>query len=249
MLKEERHQYILNQVHIHSRVLLTDLTEQLNVSVDTVRRDLKELDEIGSLKKVHGGAVSTGYAMNNYQENKIYARDDKRNIAQKAQKLIKDGQVVLVSGGTTVLELVRTLPSSLRATFITPSLPTALELVNNENLEIIFIGGLISREAKVAVGGSVVSALSKIKADLCFLGTGFLDPFNGLTEFDWEVVQLKKAMINSSKSVVALSISEKLNSLQKYKVCDIKEVETLVTELDPNNTLLNAYRAQGINLL
>ena len=111
------------------------------------------------------------------------------------------------------------------------------------------IGGKLSREAKIAVGGSVINTLSEIQADICFLGTGFLDPNNGLTEFDWEVVQMKKAMINATKKVVALTISEKLNSMQKYKVCDIQAVDTLITELDPGHERLSPYRDSGVSLL
>ncbi|MCG8389496.1 MAG: DeoR/GlpR family DNA-binding transcription regulator [Cytophagales bacterium] len=249
MLKEERHNYILNEVRIHSRVLLTDLTQQLNVSEDTVRRDLKELDEQGMIRKVHGGAISNGYNLNHYQENKIYAHDSKAKIAKKASGLIKDGQVILMSGGTTNLELARSLPEQLKATFFTPSLTTALELLNHENSETIFIGGKLSQEAKIAVGGSVINTLSEIQADICFLGTGFLDPNSGLTEFDWEVVQMKKAMINATKKVIALTISEKLNSVQKYKVCDVQALDMLITELDPNHEQLASYQNSGVNLL
>ncbi|MEM6524469.1 MAG: DeoR/GlpR family DNA-binding transcription regulator [Bacteroidota bacterium] len=248
--KEERQQFILHEVRMHSRILLTDIAHLLNVSIDTIRRDIKELDEEGKLKKVHGGAISIGFHYSSSDNNKeIYASEDKAIIAQKAANLIEPKSVVLISGGTTNLELVKHLPPKLIATFFTPSLPVAIELMAHPNIEVIFIGGKLSRDAQISVGGSALNTLSEIKVDICFMGTGYLDPVNGLTEFDWEVVQMKKAMINASKKVVSLTISEKLNSSQRYKICEIQAINTLITELEFDSQLLDPYREGNITVL
>ena len=134
------------------------------------------------------------------------------------------------------------MPLKLRATFFTPSLPIALELMSHPTVEVILIGGKLSKDSQVSMGGYAINMLSDIKADLCFLGTGYMDTSNGLTEFDWEVVQIKKAMIRSSKKVISLTISEKLNSHQKYKICQLQEINTLITELDGDNELLTPYK-------
>ncbi|MBT32773.1 MAG: DeoR family transcriptional regulator [Thalassobius sp.] len=245
MLKEERHSAILNEIRLHNRVLLTDLSNLLMVSEDTVRRDLKELDKQGLIKKVHGGAISTGY----HSHDQIYAHDSKVTIARKAINLLKSGQVILITGGTTNYELARMIPKKLNATFITPSLSTAMQLLSHRNIEVIFLGGKLSNEGKIALGGSVINALTEIKADICFLGTGYLDTQHGLTEFDWEVVQIKKAMIKSSTKVVSLAISEKLDSFQRYRVCDIQHITTLITELDKNDEKFTPYKQMGVEIL
>jgi len=247
--KEDRQQFILHEVRMHSRILLSDIATLLNVSIDTVRRDIKELDEEGKLRKVHGGAISIGFHYSNDAIKDIYAHESKAVIAQKAIKLIEPKSVVLISGGTTNLELVKHLPPKLSATFFTPSLPVAIELMAHSNIEVIFIGGKLSRDAQITIGGSALNTLSEIKVDIFFMGTGYLDQTNGLTEFDWEVVQMKKAMINASKKVVSLSISEKLNSQQRYKICEIQAINTLITELDPSDETLKAYSDKGINVL
>ncbi|MEN0002573.1 MAG: DeoR/GlpR family DNA-binding transcription regulator [Bacteroidota bacterium] len=248
--KEERQKLILHHVSVHNRILLTDIAQVLQVSTDTARRDIKELDELGKLKKVHGGAVSLVYhSGRSDRSNGIYAAEQKLRIAKKAVQLIKPNQVVLISGGTTNLELVRILPPKLQATFFTPSLPIAQELLAHPEIEVIFIGGRLSKPSRISIGGSALNALSQIKVDLCFLGTGYLDPVNGLTEFDWEVVQLKKAMIRASKKVVLLTISEKLNSSQRYKICEIQSINTLVTELDKEESTLSLYRNQDVEIL
>ncbi|MDN5213506.1 DeoR/GlpR family DNA-binding transcription regulator [Fulvivirgaceae bacterium BMA12] len=249
--KEERHKTILHEVEIHNRLLLGDLAHILKVSTDTVRRDIKELDEAGKLKKVHGGAISNGFQLigNGRSKQNVYAYESKLAIAGKAIKLIEQNSVVLMSGGTTNIELAKQLPAKLNATVFTPSLPIAVELLAHPGLEVILIGGRLSHDAQIAIGGQALNTLFDIKVDICFLGTGYLDHRHGLTEFDWDVVQIKKAMIGASRQVISLNISEKLNSVQRYKICDIQSINTLITELDPDAEVLKPYRRQRIKIL
>ena len=249
MLKEERHQFILNEVSVRSRVLLSDLSDRIGISTDTVRRDVIELDELGKLNKVHGGAVSLGYNSSSVKNKKIFQFEKKIVIAEKAIALLKDDNVILMGGGTTNLELARLLPPKLKLTIFTPSLPIAVQLLNLPNVEVVFIGGKISKEAQICIGSYTINALSEIKADVCFLGTGYLDIENGLTEFDWDVVQLKKAMIRASKKTVLLTISDKLNSVQRFKTCNVSAINTLITELNPDDEILKPFAAFSINLL
>ena len=87
-----------------------------------------------------------------------------------------------------------------------------------------------------------------MKADICFLGTNAIDIQYGITDNDWEVVQLKKAMIESSKMVVCLSIAEKVNSVQPIKVCELKEIDMLITELPADDLLLKPYIDAGVRV-
>jgi DeoR family transcriptional regulator, fructose operon transcriptional repressor len=249
MLKEERLNFILNEVKVRNRVLLSDLAVKLDVSEDTVRRDLKQLDEEGKVKKVHGGAISNSFHLYSYKEHEIYAHEDKSIIAKKAHSLLRDGQVILMSGGTTNLEVARFLPLNFYGTIFTPSLLVAMELSEHQNVETILIGGKLSGEAQIALGSETVSKIAQIRADLCFLGTSYLDAEFGLSEIDLEVVELKKAMIQSSKRVVSLTISEKINSIQRYKVCETHAIHCLITERKPNDHFLDAFRKKGIEIL
>lgn len=249
MLKEERRNFIMNEVKMRNRVLLSDLAIKLNVSEDTVRRDLKHLDKHGQIKKVHGGAISNSFHLYHYQEDEIYAHENKSVIAQKAHSLLKEGQVILMSGGTTNLELARLFPRNLQATVFTISLPVAMQLIEHPLIETILIGGRISHEAQISLGAETVQALSQLRADICFLGTGHLDAEHGLTEIDWDVVQLKKAMIHAAKKIVSLTISEKMNSVQRYKVCETRSIQTLITELNPGNPFLEPFQRQGLEIL
>lgn len=248
MLKKERQAFIFQQINIHNKVLSSDLSNQLNVSEDTIRRDLQELADQSKIIKVHGGALSKSFQFTVVTEN-IYSLPEKRMIANKAASLIKDGMFILLSGGSTIRELVKALPDSLNATFITMSIPTAMELLHHPNSEIIFIGNKLSKTAQIATGSDVIEKLSQIKSDICFLGTNSVDAVEGITDLEWDVIEIKKAMIKSAQKVVSLSISEKLNSVQRLKICNPEEIDILVTELEPTHEILKPYIKKGISVL
>ncbi|MFY8091784.1 MAG: DeoR/GlpR family DNA-binding transcription regulator [Chitinophagaceae bacterium] len=247
MLKSERQAYILHQLNLHNKVLSSDLCVEINVSEDTVRRDLNELDEAGKIIKVHGGAISKSFHKS-FSNGYVYGVDKKRLIAQKVIPFIKDGMFILTSGGTTVIELAHMLPENLKATFLTVSLAAALEYSNHPNIDVIFIGDKISKESQIAVGAEAIIKIKNIRADLCIMGINALDINMGLTDNDWDIVQIKKAMIEVSEKTMLLSISEKLNTQQKIKICDASKIDYLITELEPTDEQLENFKQQGITI-
>jgi len=120
----------------------------------------------------------------------------------------------------------------LQCTFFTISPLVALELAEKDNIEVFLLGGKLSRNTNIVTGSQVINELSDLRVDLCLLGTNSLSIEEGITDSDWEVVQIKRAMIKCSKSLAILSIAEKLNSNQKMRVAPLKEVTYLVTDLE-----------------
>lgn len=248
MLKAERQQKILNEVYLRNRILLTDMAEQLNVSADTIRRDVKELDQKQMLKKVHGGAISLGFITNNGSVE-VYDLEEKRLIANKALPLISDDAVIFIDGGTTCMELVKMIPLRKKITCFTVSLPIAIELVKKQNINLIFIGGKISHDSHMSISIGAVNEISQIKFDYSFISTGYIDPNHGLSEFDWEVVQVKRGIIKASRKTVLLCISKKFNSQQKYKCVDVNDIDTMITELDREDIRLDSFKNLNISLI
>lgn len=249
MLKKERQAYILHQVNLHNKVLSADLSQYINVSDDTIRRDLLELAEAGKVIKVHGGALSLSFHHGNLSSQDIYSYNQKRLIAQKAVSLIKEGMCVLTGGGTTITEMAKTLPSDLRATFISGSIPVISEYMSHPNIEVIAIGDRVAKSSKITVGLEALSRIRQIRADLCFLGINAINLEMGVSDNDLDVVQIKKAMIDSSRRLVCLTISEKLNSQQPFQVCEPGSIDILITELPPDAPLLQPYVEAGIQVL
>jgi DeoR/GlpR family transcriptional regulator of sugar metabolism len=249
MLKRERQAYIVHQVNLHNKVLSNTLSSQIDVSEDTIRRDLQELDEKGKLIKVHGGALSHAFNDITYPSKNIYSQDNKKIIGEKAATLIKDGMFVLTGGGTTIIEMARSLPVNLSATFISGSIPAIVEYMHHPLIDVIVIGDKLSKNSKITLGADAIARIKTLKPDLCFLGINALDMQHGITDSDWDVVQLKQTMIEASQKLVCLTISEKINTMQPIKVCDLNKVDILITELPKEHPMLQPYIAAGITVM
>jgi DeoR/GlpR family transcriptional regulator of sugar metabolism len=241
MLRSERLKLIMREINLYNKVLSGDLSEKLAVSEDTVRRDLKELADEGMILKVHGGAMSKTFHSPFDVKNQVYALAAKQQIAEKVIALFKKNMQVMMEGGTTIMEIAKKIPSRLDATFFTPSPQVAITLAEQEDVQVITIGGTLARNANLHTGASVINELSGIKVDLCVIGANGLTVKDGLTDLDWEVVQVLKAMIRSARKVAVVSIAEKLNSVQRMKICDLSEIDYLVTELPPDSPFLAAF--------
>jgi len=242
MLKEERYKIIMKEINLHNKVLSIDLSAMLNVSEDTIRRDLKELAEEDRIIKVHGGAISKSLLRPFIADNNIYAHEEKEKIASKALTLIQNNMTLLFEGGTTILELAHQLPKNINLTIFTVSPQVAITLSNSENIHVYTIGGKLNKNANIHTGASVINDISDIRYDICFMGVNAVSIENGLTDIDWETVQVNKAMIKAANQTVLLTISEKLNISKRYKVADLCDITYLITELNPNDKELARYQ-------
>ncbi|MGE5518596.1 MAG: DeoR/GlpR family DNA-binding transcription regulator [Candidatus Dadabacteria bacterium] len=249
MLKRERQAFILHQVNLHNKVLSADLSQLINVSDDTIRRDLQELAEANKIIKVHGGALSSSFNNHYTASHPIYSSKEKQAIAKKAVSLIKNGMFVLTGGGTTIIEVARALPVDLHATFISGSIPAIFEYMNHPTIDVIVIGDKLSKNSKLTAGMEAISQIKQINADFFLMGINGIDIINGVSDNDWEIVQVKKAMMRSAKKTVCLTISEKLNTVQPIQLCETNKIDILITELPPGDPLLQPYAEAGIKVL
>ena len=241
MLQEERHRFILEQLRAQQKVHTEALRRMLKVSADTIRRDLMELEKEGRLLRVHGGAISVDFH-NPFLPEEVYAREEKIQIARKALTLLRDGMTLIAGGGTVMLELARLFPQDLKATLFTVSPLVALEVAQRSSVEVILLAGRLSRNAYICTGASVVSQLSDIRADLCLMGTNGFSLKAGITDHDWEVVQVKKAMLRAADKTAVLSIAEKKDIVHKLKVCPIQGIHYLITERPPAEKQFGSFR-------
>ena len=249
MLTSERRLVILEFLRRDGKVLASDLSRELGVSLDTVRRDLRELDEEGMLHRVHGGALPRSQTPIGFAARERVAPAAKEAIAGAAARLIKDGQVVILDSGTTAVQVARHLPPGLRATVITASPSVAAVLAEHPNVEVAIVGGKLNKETLAVVGAEAVESLRHIRADICFLGVCCLHPEFGVTVPGMEEAPVKRAMIAGAAEVVALASAEKLGTLAHYSVATTGELTHLVTEWDTPDELLTPYIAAGITVL
>lgn len=230
MLKEERQRYIIERINKDNRVYVTELSEQLNVSDDTLRRDLVELEKVGLLTKVHGGAVLKSNISLQFTERLNTATLIKQQMAAKLVPLFREGDVILIDGGTSNLEVARQLPSDKSFTVYTNCLPIASELSLHPNVELVMLGGEVFAPSQVTVGISVFHMLQLVYPDWVIVGVSDLHPQKGLTTSDREEAIIKRSMIKQGGKCVVLAGSEKLDTARNYHVASLAEVDYIVTE-------------------
>ena len=181
MLTQQRKQLLLDRLAKDGRIIAKDVSAELALSEDTIRRDLRELASEGRLQRVHGGALPSSPTVANLAQRRGMASDEKRRLGRKAASLISRGQRVFIDGGTTHLELIRSLPPDLSFTVITHSPTIAAALEPHEVVDVILVGGMLFRHSMVAVGAAALEAIQRLNLDLGFVGLTGLHPREGGT--------------------------------------------------------------------
>ena len=249
MLREERLQLILKMLDTNQRVSAVQLAEILNVSDDTIRRDLNELAENGLLKKVHGGAIPKSPSPYKLTDRINILHEEKIVLAQKAQQFFKDGQVILLDNGSTNMEVSRLMSPDLKATVFTTSIPIAQILCEHPNIELFMLGGRVFKDAQNTYGTEVIELLSKIRADIFLLGVCGMHHQIGITMPDWGESVVKRKMTEISAKTIALVTGDKLNTAENYVVCSYHQIDVMITDDTIAASQLIDYQGLGVQIL
>jgi DeoR/GlpR family transcriptional regulator of sugar metabolism len=249
VLASQRKQYILDVLRRDGQVIAKQISQELQLSEDTIRRDLREMAQEGLLQRVHGGALPASPAVVDFAGREALSMTGKQAIGRAAAHLIREGQVVFVDGGTTAVQLVRQLPRSLRATIVTHSARIAVELVDHPGVEVILIGGRLFKHSIVSVGAAALEALDHIRADIYFMGVTGIHPEAGLSTGDYEEAYMKQAISKRSADTYVLASREKLGAASQYIVVGLSEATGLIVESDLPEAMLFPYREAGLNII
>jgi DeoR/GlpR family transcriptional regulator of sugar metabolism len=229
------------------RVVSTSLAREFGVSIDTVRRDLDELEEEGLLKRVHGGAVVPLPGEPRFLDRVEHEEPAKQRLAALATPLLADGELIALGGGTTTLELARSLPPGLRATVVTASLDVALALRDHARVSVDVLGGRLDRESQTLTGAGTIDQLRRLRPDVCVMSPCGLDVGEGLTLREHEEAQVVTAMLERSRRTIVLASTAKLGASGPYVVAPAAKVSTLVT--DAPEERLAAFRELGLEVV
>lgn len=248
MLTSQRKLILLDLLKQDGKIVAKSAAVQLDVSEDTIRRDLRELAGDGLLQRVHGGALPASPAMADFAARQHISTDDKSAIGRAAAQLIQPGQVVFIDGGTTSAQLVRHLPPDLRATVITHSPSVAVDLSTHPTIEVIMLGGRLFKHSVVGVGSATVEAIRQVRADLYFMGVCSVHPEAGLSTGDFEEAGVKRALSAAAAETIVLASPEKLATASPYQVIPLDELSGLVTMASVPEDVLAPYRKRGISI-
>jgi DeoR family transcriptional regulator, fructose operon transcriptional repressor len=246
-----RQRAILERLEQSTRVEVTDLSASLEVSEVTIRKDLQELEQLSLLKRVHGGAISTHRTKwNPSLENRLEAQSDsKLAIAKAAIELIHDGDTIILDAGTTTLALARYLRGRRRnLTIITNSLPVMAEL-SNSDYDLVALGGMFRQHSLAMIGPLTVANLSKLHADIAFVGATAASLERGLCTPNIIEAETKAAMVQAASDRVALIDYSKMGQASLAPFASWAEIHSLITDDTLDGKTLTYLQNQQVKVI
>ncbi|OZI07381.1 DeoR family transcriptional regulator [Siphonobacter sp. BAB-5385] len=249
MKKELRFSHILAQLEKEKSVTFASLSLELNVSEDTIRRDIDELANLGLLAKIRGGAMPRSAHPLTFKDRIGYLSEDKERMALKAIRLLRNGMTVFMDSGTSVYTLVSLLPVAIELRVITNNAALIPLLGQYANIETQILGGKYNKEREILTGLLAVKAVEQFRADLFFMGVCSIDLQAGITATHQPEAELKRAMAAASLQVIALSDASKLGTQDPFAVCRLAEVSHIITERNADDARFEPYQKAGVRFL
>lgn len=245
-----RRERVAQIVRTRRAVRVEDLRVELGVSLATIRRDLDELESLGTLRRVHGGAVCV-------DERPVEARfdakaakhaDQKRRIASRAVQLIEPGETVYLDSGSSVLELARLLVGRTDLTVVTNSLPAIVELAGR-GPRLVILGGELRPLSQAIVGELTRLLLEQLYVDRAFMGTFGLSLEAGLTTSDPAEAYTKEIVLERTRQVVLLADGSKLGTRSFVHAGRLDQVDVLVTDAPVDERAAAAFDRAGVRVV
>ena len=251
MLPSERHELIYKWICDEKSLSLNELSERLETSPMTIRRDLDLLDQEGMLKRVRGGAVAVDSSMTKFlfQRRSQLQVPQKSKIAEYAAKnLVQDDNIILMEGGTTVHMMVGHLDQS-NLTILTNGLRIITDLANRQSDAVVMgSGGTVNYSEQIFIGPQAASFFSNFRAHKCFLGADGLTLEDGATEAYLSENEIKRAMVKYAKEVILLIDSDKIGTSSLVPAIEIEKIDAIVTDKGAPEEILKGLAEKGVKI-
>lgn len=231
--------------------LVTDLAEALKVSSVTVRKDLTELEKAGKVYRSHGRAILLNPFTNNrsVNEKEHLNTEQKNNIGREAARLITRDDSICIGSGTTVHALARNIKPLHRLTAVTASLPVSEILAQNEDIDIIQLGGMLRHSSLSVVGQYSKMILAGCSFSKLYLGVDGIDFEFGFSTTDMREAELNQAMMCATQKTIVLADSSKFGRRGFAKIGNLDQIDLIITDPGISDKDRHALDALGIDLI
>ena len=228
-----------------------ELSLILNIPKITIRRDLDYLAKEKRIKKTHGGAIieSTKDYEPPYLIRSLKMIEQKRAIGKLAASLIPENSLIFIDVGTTLLELAENLPTDKNISVITNWLPIAEKLGKKMFSKLFLLGGKVNCREMSIIGNYPLEFLDDFNIEICFIGLGGISIDYGLTDYTFEEVEMKKQMIQRVRKKIVLADHKKFNRLAPIKICDLSDIDTIITSEGLEAETKQKYKDFGIEII
>lgn len=247
MLTSTRQATILQRVKETGEASVQDLADRMNVSPSTIRRDLNTLSDEGLLRRVRGGGSVEPDAMP-FHEVAQKSSPAKERLAKRAATLVNDGDVVVLDIGTTIALIARELRGK-KITVITSSLAVLDELREDNDIELVLLGGVLRRSYHSLVGSLTEDALSQLRASISFIGTSGIQANGTVMDSTGIEVPIKRAILAASPQVVLVADDTKFPGTGILQVCPAIAINTLVASAEADSATLELFRQAGSDVI
>jgi DeoR family transcriptional regulator of aga operon len=247
---------ILTALQKSGSVSVEALGKELRVSHVTVRRDLDMLETKGLLRRTHGGAVSIEPLFyepfrndRSFQAQVEKFAEEKRRIGRAAAELIKKGNIIALTPGTTTTEVVRGLPLNQDITVVTSTVNVAMELSKRKDLDVYVTGGHLHGDWFSLVGPTAAQSLSRIMIHVLFIGADGIDARAGVSCYDPEEAQLNSMMVKHAQKKIAVVDHSKFGIVAGWKICSTEELDVLVTDSTVADDMIEPFRQADVQVI
>ena len=247
MLRAKRDEELLSLLRLNGRVSVDEIARRLGVGTATVRRDLRHLAADGRIVRAYGGAALAGPQHAN--PGSIEALAEKRAIADAAAALVRDGQTIVISSGTTTLELARRLIGRRGLTVITNSLDITQVLVDQDGIELIVLGGAVRPRMHSLLGHLTDLAAKELRADVLFMGVAAIKPEHGLLSDHMPEILTDRAVAKMAGRVIVLADATKFDRVAPAFVFGLDSVDVIVTDARVRPETVAALEKAGVEVI
>jgi DeoR/GlpR family transcriptional regulator of sugar metabolism len=253
MLVEERRNYIRRKLITHGSVRVGELVQELEVSEETIRRDLQQLEADGLVKKNYGGAILVrsvdAFPVPPVTQRQSLYRDEKEAIGRAAARLAEEGQIIILDAGTTMLSVATHLRSVDNLTIVTNGINVADECSLNQTSTVYVAGGKLVKNSMSLIGPQTKSELLHYDAHFAFLGTSGVSLRKGFTSSDLYEAEVKRTMVAAADKVVIVADHSKFGRQGLLSFATFEEVDYLITSDRVDEKELKEIEKVGVNLI
>ncbi|MCP4404754.1 MAG: DeoR/GlpR transcriptional regulator [bacterium] len=251
-LQIERQLRIQERINAQQTVKVDELSEELDVSPNTIRRDLTNLERQGVLKRTQGGAMLPEIQAPARQSFDLRSRanlPEKKRIGQFAATLVNPGSTIMLDAGTSTQQLAEGLTNIQNVTVATNSLEVGYTLMTSPNITVILSGGIIQGNSRALTGLPAERFFTQISADQLFLGTCGISLENGLTNRNMHEISVKQKMIEVAREVILLADHTKFGKSALSSFAQLTQIHKIITDDKAPQEIVSAIESQGIEVI
>lgn len=246
---QQRKETMLEFLKNKKKIKIHELSSELNVTRETVRKDLTELEQEGYVKKIYGGAVFNQSINETAYEKRMHVNNlVKSQISQFAASLVKPGDTIYLDYGTTTYMLAKELKNRENITVVTNTLPIVNELIRNKEISLIIPGGVARHNEDSLLGPFAVNNMKKLFVDIGFFGIAGISEQGGMTNFHMGENDVSRTMIFHSKKSIILADHSKFGKSALYKTAEFNEINLIITDKYPSLEIQQAAKSNGCEI-